>query len=135
MDRTEAIDRAQTILGADLANQLTPEDWDMAAESAVTIDTDGRLPGDPDWVPTYEPYWLAAVAVDMLAIRGLGEAGIKRFTSEGSTFELTGPNLDGLAARLRARSPLSALIGGAGVGFIDVPRQDIGYRPTSGRQP
>ena len=135
MDRVAVIDRAQQIIGADLAGQLDFDIWDVLADEAVTVDAAGRLPTDIGWEPTYEPYWLAAAAVDALALRGLGEPGVARFTSEGATFELTGPNLDALAARLRDRSPISALInGGSGIGHIDVPRRPIGYQPTSGRQ-
>lgn len=136
MDRIAVIDRAKAILGADLADQLDPDTWDALTDEAVTVDAAGRLPTDTGWEPTYEPYWLAATAVDALALRGLGESGVTRFTSEGATFELTGPSLDALAARLRARSPITALLnGGTGIGFIDVPRRPLGYHPTSGRQP
>lgn len=133
MDAAEARAAAEEILGSDLAGQVADSDWERALAASVTVDPDGRLPGDDDWVASYEPYWLAAEVVEAVALRQVGAGGgITKFTSEGASFEMTAPNLTGLAGRLRAKSPLSALAG-EGVGWIDVPRSPLGYEPRSGQ--
>lgn len=135
MDRGLARLEAESILGDALATQVTNDDWERALDAAVTVDPDGHLPGDDDWQPSYEPHWAAAEAVEALALRSLGTGGqVAKFTSEGASFEMTPPSLHALAARLRAKSPISTLTNDAsGIGWVDVDRSPLGYQPTSGQ--
>ena len=132
MDRESALQRALDVIGSDLAAQLDPTDYGPAADASVTIDQGGRLPGDPNWVPSFEPYWLAAELVDTVALRSHG-GSVEQFTSEGSTFKLAAPNLGQLAAQLRAKSPLSALVGETS--YIEVDNRGFNYVPRSGKWP
>lgn len=128
MDHTATADEVRRILGP-IADQLTQADIDAAVNQAVTIDAAGLLPSDDGWTASYDPYWAAAEAVESLTLRTAG-GGVHRFTSEGSTFEYTPANYADLAARLRAKSPLSVLIG-SGIGYVDVTREGVDFFPTS----
>ena len=86
MDKDDAIAEAKRLLGAQVASQLSDEDWEVAAAGAVTVDDQGRPPGANDWTPSYEPFWLAGLAVETLAIRADLAGGLEQFSSEGATF-------------------------------------------------
>ena len=131
MDKDAAIARAKKLVG-DLAQQISDEHWEYAAEDAHTIDPAGKIPGQDGYTPTYDPHWLAAAAVEGLAVRTLGQGGLLSFTSEGATFAFKAPDLFGAAAMLRAKSPLSRLAARLD-GVIEVDGRMSDYIPTSAR--
>ena len=107
MDKYGAIDEAKRLLGAQVASQLSDEDWEVAAAGAVTVDDQGRLPGANDWTPSYEPFWLAGLAVETLALRADLAGGLEQFASEGASFTFRIADLRAAARVLFAKSPLS----------------------------
>ncbi len=129
MSEQTAITDAKTLVG-EVADQISEAQWEHAASDAHLPDRAGRLPGDPDWEPTFDPAWIAANAVELLAIRGLGEDGLQRFTSEGASFELREADLFGMARQLRRRSKVARLTG-SGLGAIEVDGWLADYTPTS----
>lgn len=131
MDKETAITEAQHLTGKEIAGQLDTKDWEGAAERAVTFDEDRRRPGHPEWVPSFDPYWLAAEAVTRLATRTIGSGGqLEGFRSEGSSFQFSTGNLWAMADALRAQSPLSKLSGGLGSIQIDGSLSD--YQNAAG---
>ena len=131
MDKDDAIAEAKRLLGAQVASQLSDEDWEVAAAGAVTVDDQGRLPGANDWTPSYEPFWLAGLAVETLAIRADLAGGLEQFSSEGATFRFRTADLRAAARVLFAKSPLSPLLG-SGIGYIDIDSHGSRYVPRSG---
>ena len=132
MDRTQAKAAAVSLLGPELAAQVTDADWDRALDASVTVDSAGLLPSAPDWTPTYEPYWAAAEALSAVAVRTAATGGVTRFTSEGATFEYRAPDLWAAINQLRGKSPITQMTGnGTGLGHIDVPMGGIEYTPRS----
>ena len=131
MDKDDAIAEAKRLLGAQVASQLSDEDWEVAAAGAVTVDDQGRLPGANDWTPSYEPFWLAGLAVETLAIRADLAGGLEQFSSEGATFQFRTADLRASARVLFAKSPLSPLLG-SGIGYIDIDSHGSRYVPRSG---
>lgn len=129
MTREDAEARMLELLG-DAANLLTEPDIDEALDRSLTWDSEGRPPSDPDYVETYDPYWAAAEAASILAVRATGKGGILKFSSEGSSFERTAPDFWAMARALRARSPMGAEYG-TGIGAITVNGRLAHYRPTS----
>ena len=130
MDKDDAIAEAKRLLGAQVASQLSDEDWEVAAAGAVTVDDQGRLPGANDWTSSYEPFWLAGLAVETLALRADLAGGLEQFSSEGATFQFR-TDLRAAARVLFAKSPLSPLLG-SGIGYIDIDSHGSRYVPRSG---
>ena len=133
MDRTTAETRMRELVGDTVAALLSPIDLDEALSRAHTVDSAGRLPGQDGYVDTFEPYWAAAEAVTMVAVRQLGQDRVTEVSSEGSTFKMQLGDLWAMASALRARSPLTALLEAAsgGLGVIEVGPSGTGYDPTS----
>ena len=135
MNDTDTIARAKVLLGSPDPDPLTAEDWSDAVAMAVTVDADGNLPFADDWTATYEPYWTAAQAADMLAVRASLTGRVTKFTSENTTIETAAPDWGAAAQKLRAQSPITALIagvaGGQGFGVLIVPNDTPPYRHTS----
>lgn len=131
MDKDDAIAEAKRLLGAQVTSQLSDEDWEVAAAGAVTVDDQGRLPGANDWTPSYEPFWLAGLAVETLAIRADLAGGLEQFASEGASFTFRTADLRAAARALFATSPLSPLRG-SGIGYIDIDSHGSRYVPRSG---
>ena len=130
MDKAPAIAEAKRLLGATAAH-WTEADWKATAAQSITVDPAGRLPDRDDWYPTYEPYWLAALAVEALALRADLAGGLEQFSSEGATFRLRTADLRAAARALFAKSPLSPLRG-SGIGYIDIDSHGSRYVPRSG---
>ena len=130
MDQINAQLTAEALIG-DMAGGLSTELWEIAASRALTLDSAGRHPGDEGYQPSYDPHWLAAEAVSILAVQSLAGDGVREFTSEGATFKLSAPDLHRMAAELRAQSALSRLAGKLGVIEADGRLSD--YAPRSGR--
>ena len=59
MDAQQAIAAATALLGPAAAPYLSDSLWSWAAllPEAVTLDASGRLPSQPEYVPTYEAGW------------------------------------------------------------------------------
>lgn len=131
MDKLLAVMEAKRLVGPTAAGQLSETDWEAAVSQAVTVDRLGRLPSDAEWLPSYEPIWTAAVAVDTLALRADLAGGLLKFSSEGAAFEYRQVDLHDTARRLYAQSPLSALAVSGSIGFADVPREGMRYGPRS----
>ena len=130
MDKATAIAEAKRLLGATAA-QLTEADWEAASAQSITVDAEGRLPDRDDWHPTYEPYWLAALAVEALSLRADLAGGLEQFSSEGATFQFRTADLRAAARALFAKSPLSPLAGSQ-LGYMDVDSHGSRYVPRSG---
>lgn len=130
MDLTQAIDRAKTLAGP-AATQATPELWEAAAAKSLTIDQAGHPPKHPSYTPTYDPYWLAAEILDMLAIHTSATDQLLEFTSEGARFRFVGGDLARAAARLRQKSGIYQLARSDQWLTIDGHLTD--YQPTSSR--
>ena len=131
MDQINAQFTAQALIG-DLASGLSTELWEIAASRALTLDSAGRHPGDEGYQSSYDPHWLAAEAVSILAVQSLAGDGVREFTSEGATFKLSAPDLHRMAAELRAQSALSRLAGSK-LGVIEADGRLSDYAPRSGR--
>lgn len=129
MNEQEAMQRVRDLLGA-AASTLTDTDLTHAVRQAVTVDAAGRLPYTEGWIPTYEPFWAAGVAAQMLATRAAMNGGVTRWTSEGTTVERSVPDFDSAARWFFAQSPLTALAAGTKVSHIDVPTHGD-YDPLS----
>ena len=130
MDKAAAIAEAKRLLGVTAA-QSTEDDWEAAAAQSITVDAEGRLPDRDDWYPTYEPYWLAALAVEALALRADLAGGLEQFSSEGASFQFRTADLRAAARALFTKSPLSPLAGSQ-LSYMDVDSHGSRYVPRSG---
>lgn len=131
MNQIDAQLTAEALIG-NLAGSLTSEVWSIAADRSLTLDSAGRRPGDDGYQESYDPHWLAAEAVSILAVQSLAGDGVREFTSEGATFKLSTPDLHRMAAELRAQSALSRLAGSK-LGVIEADGRLSDYAPRSGR--
>lgn len=129
MDKLAALEAAAGYIGP-LADCIPEAIMDAATSAALTLDPAGRTPDHPDYVETYDPHWLAADAVEAMAVRQLGEDQLVRFTSEGATFETSRADLFAMADRLRARSMI-ARASRTGLGVLEVDGSLADYTPTS----
>ncbi|QXT62751.1 hypothetical protein [Tessaracoccus palaemonis] len=132
MDQPTTVDTVKQLVGDHAASLLTDDDLDRAVDQAAVADTNGRLPEDPDWEPTYEPYWAAAEAVTALAIRATTTPTLTEFTAEGATFKRRTPDWWAAAEALRSQSPLARAIRATtgGLGVIDL-HTGAGYDTTA----
>jgi len=117
MNGFTAMLEAQRILGAKIMAAISMEDEYAAQEAARVDDTVGRTPSDDGWVETVDPWLLAAELADVLAIRALGQGGVLRWSSEGTTVDQKAADFTGMAAKLRAKSPNR---GAKGAGKVSV---------------
>lgn len=134
MDLNQAKDEAIVLVGSAVASLLFDPDWTVAGRSSLTFDDQDRRPGQDGYVDSYDPAWLAAEAVSLLAIRSSGQDRTTRLSVNGDTIEVTPGNLEWMAAELRKRSPLYTLVvDGNTSGFCEL-RILAGlsyFRPTS----
>ena len=81
--------QAAKLLGPGAAEALAREewDWDMLMPGAVTWDSEGRGPRDPEWVPTYDSHWLAALAAQQLARWSAGSDTTLKLSVDGDSRE------------------------------------------------
>lgn len=128
MDRDTAAARLRAILG-EAADALDADLIDAALDQAVTLDSEGRRPSDPEWTPTFDPWWAAGVVSQILAARAATAGGILRWTSEGVTVERRAPDFASAAAGFFDLSPISRLLGSQ-VQRLTVPGPPR-YRPRS----
>ena len=101
-DRVTAVETAKGLIG-----ELWPADQamvDTILARSVMPDIRGCLPYATGWAPAYDPYWLAAEAVQLAQLAAMRAGTITRWTSEGTTVESQPADLAGLAASLRSQS-------------------------------
>lgn len=135
-DPAAAVARAQQLVGSVVASFLTDAEWTATAEGALLWDADGRLPGADGYVPTYEPYWLAADAAGMVATRRAGEDTTTALSVGGDSITVKPADLRIVEQGLRQRSPLWAYANAQApaLGVVRVDGSASHYVPTSRRR-
>lgn len=130
MDAQQAIAAATALLGPAAAPYLSDSLWSWATllPEAVTLDASGRLPSQPEYVPTYEPYWLAGQAAAQIDRWQAATPRTTKLSVDGDSIEKAAAQWSAVAAQLMARSPISAIAVGGGT---LVPLEVYGYTPTS----
>ena len=130
MDAQQAIAAATALLGPAAAPFLSDPLWSWAAllPEAVTLDASGRLPSQPEYVPTYEPYWLAGQAATQIDRWQAATPRTTKLSVDGDSIEKAAAQWSAVAAQLIARSPISAIAVGGG---MLVPLEVYDYTPTS----
>ena len=130
MDGQRAIAAATALLGPAATPFLSDPLWSWAAllPEAVTIDASGKLPSQPGYVPTYEPYWLAGQAAAQIDLWQAATPRTTKLSVDGDSIEKAAAQWSAVAAQLMARSPISAIAVGGGT---LVPLEVYGYTPTS----
>ena len=128
MDATAAMIAATNALGA-LSESVTADDWKAALSASVIPDTANRWPNTDGWVASHDAWWLAAEAVNALALRAMGTGVVTKWQSEGTTVESTPADLFAMARAFRAKStvPQSAELFTA----VAVLGDATGYDPRS----
>ena len=130
MDAQQAIAAATALLGPAAAPYLSDSLWSWATllPEAVTLDASGRLPSQPEYVPTYEPYWLAGQAAAQIDRWQAATPRTTKLSVDGDSIEKAAAQWSAVAAQLMAKSPISAIAMGGGT---LVPLEVYGYTPTS----
>ena len=130
MDAQQAIAAATALLGPAAAPYLSDSLWSWATllPEAVTIDSTGKLPNQPEYVPTYEPYWLAGQAAAQIDLWQSATPRTTKLSVDGDSIEKAAAQWGDVAASLMAKSPISAIAVGGG---MLVPLEVYGYTPTS----
>lgn len=130
MDAQQAIAAATALLGPAAAPYLSDSLWSWATllPEAVTLDASGRLPSQPEYVPTYEPYWLAGQAAAQIDRWQAATPRTTKLSVDGDSIEKAAAQWGDVAAQLMAKSPISAIAMGGGT---LVPLEVYGYTPTS----
>ena len=130
MDAQQAIAAATALLGPAAAPYLSDSLWSWATllPEAVTIDSTGKLPNQPGYVLTYEPYWLAGQAAAQIDLWQAATPRTTKLSVDGDSIEKAAAQWSAVAAQLMARSPISAIAVGGGT---LVPLEVYGYTPTS----
>ena len=131
MDEQQAVAAATALLGPAAAPFLSDPlwSWETLLPEAVTLDASGRLPSQPEYVPTYEPYWLAGQAATQIDRWQAATPRTTKLSVDGDSIEKTAAQWGAVAASLMASSPISAIAGGGG-GML-VPLEVYGFKPTS----
>jgi hypothetical protein len=115
-----AIQQATALLGPGAAELLADPQfpWDTLLAQSVIPDDDGRMPDDPNWVPAYDPTWLAATAASLLATWASGSGSTKRLSVDGDSIEVIPANWQLVADRLFKQSPLAKLLPDEGMIYV-----------------
>ena len=131
MEEQQAIAAATALLGPAATPFLSDSLWSWATllPEAVTIDASGRLPSQPEYVPTYEPYWLAGQAAAQIDLWQSATPRTTKLSVDGDSIEKAAAQWGDVAAQLMAKSPISAIAVGGG-GTL-VPLEVYDYTPTS----
>jgi len=119
---TTALDRLAELVGVSDPPALSEDDLNMALAGAIVPDAEGRLPGDPDWEPTYDLEWAAGIAFDLKAAYYLRDnpQDVLSFTSENSTFQLGPTRYKELADLWYRRSRIIGPLTGYGTLSVDL---------------
>lgn len=130
MDAQQAIAAATALLGPAAAPYLSDSLWSWATllPEAVTIDSTGKLPNQPGYVPTYDAHWLAGQAAAQIDRWQAATPRTTKLSVDGDSIEKAAAQWSAVAAQLMARSPISAIAVGGGT---LVPLEVYGYTPTS----
>ena len=130
MGEQQAIAAATALLGPAAAPFLGDPLWSWAAllPEAVTIDSTGKLPNQPGYVPTYDAHWLAGQAAAQIDLWQAATPRTTKLSVDGDSIEKAAAQWGDVAAQLMARSPISAIAVGGGT---LVPLEVYGYTPTS----
>ena len=130
MDAQQAIAAATALLGPAAAPYLSDSlwSWEALLPEAVTIDSTGKLPNQPGYVPTYDAHWLAGQAAAQIDRWQAATPRTTKLSVDGDSIEKAAAQWSAVAAQLMARSPISAIAVGGG---MLVPLEVYGYTPTS----
>lgn len=106
-------------------------------ERSRTVDAEGRQPSEPGYEPTIDEWFAAAEVAEALHVQELLSdsrgAGLKQFSSEGSSFVFEeGADWHYVAGVLRGRSRLAAAGGWA---MVEVPGESLPFHPRSAGWP
>ena len=131
MDEQQAIAAATALLGPAATPFLSDQLWSWATllPEAVTIDSTGKLPNQPGYVPTYDAHWLAGQAAIQIDRWQAATPRTTKLSVDGDSIEKAAAQWSAVAAQLMARSPISAIAVGGG-GML-VPLEVYDYTPTS----
>ena len=132
-DRAKAIAFLKRITNADAAPALTDDDIDLALDQARVVDAAGNPPTDPDWTPTWNVAYAAAVLFELKATLAASTdtGGLQSFTSEGSSFtRRDGTTADGWLALAR-QWRIRATGNGTGITVIEMTDPTPGPWPRS----
>ncbi|WP_347042024.1 hypothetical protein [Brachybacterium nesterenkovii] len=105
-DQAAAVTWVQSMVPVDTPPVDVIED---ALSESLIVDSEGRAPVDPGYVPTWSGWYSAALVLEYRAdVLDQQPGGVTSFTSEGSTVTrsagATPESLRALAARWRARA-------------------------------
>ena len=130
MGEQQAIAAATALLGPAAAPYLSDSlwSWEALLPEAVTIDSTGKLPNQPGYVPTYDAHWLAGQAAAQIDRWQAATPRTTKLSVDGDSIEKAAAQWSAVAAQLMARSPISAIAVGGGT---LVPLEVYGYTPTS----
>ena len=130
MDAQQAIAAATALLGPAAAPYLSDSLWSWATliPEAVTLDASGRLPSQPEYVPTYDAHWLAGQAAAQIDRWQAATPRTTKLSVDGDSIEKAAAQWGDVAASLMAKSPISAIAVGGG---MLVPLEVYDYTPTS----
>ena len=130
MDEQQAIAAATALLGPAAAPFLGDPlwSWEALLPEAVTIDSTGKLPNQPGYVPTYDAHWLAGQAAIQIDRWQAATPRTTKLSVDGDSIEKAAAQWGDVAASLMAKSPISAIAVGGGT---LVPLEVYGYTPTS----
>ena len=115
------MDRAKVIEAVTALTGIAPEESlvSLFLEEAETVDSSARAPGTDDYVPTYEPYWLAARLAEHYSTQGY----TKRLSVDGDTIEKVPADWSALAKAMYRKSLASRglpVSGGDGEFVVDL---------------
>ena len=131
MTREEARTALAELAAAATAPTLSDAELDVALTASRLPDEEGRPPADPDFVEeNWDLMYAAAECYDLKAAKLLGSGRVTKFSSEGSSFEKTGPDFSALADWYRDQS--TAASDGNGVVFVPIEATEPWWlRPRS----
>ena len=130
MDAQQAIAAATALLGPAAAPFLGDPlwSWEALLPEAVTLDASGRLPSQPEYVPTYDAHWLAGQAAAQIDRWQAATPRTTKLSVDGDSIEKAAAQWSAVAASLMSKSPISAIAVGGG---MLVPLEVYDYTPTS----
>ena len=131
MGEQQAIAAATALLGPAATPFLSDPlwSWEALLPEAVTIDSTGKLPNQPGYVPTYDAHWLAGQAAAQIDLWQAATPRTTKLSVDGDSIEKAAAQWGAVAASLMAKSPIAAIAAGGG-GML-VPLEVYGYTPTS----
>ena len=131
MDAQQAIAAATALLGPAAAPFLGDPlwSWEALLPEAVTIDSTGKLPNQPGYVPTYDAHWLAGQAAIQIDCWQAATPRTTKLSVDGDSIEKAAAQWSAVAASLMGKSPIAAIAVGGG-GML-VPLEVYDFKPTS----